>query len=449
MRPLDWEPLAPADPLPGDPDAIAVESARLARLGDDMRTQAARLRQIGADTSEQGEHADSLRSASFELAQDLDKSADRYTRVASALKDWAPELRIAQTETLREHDKAKLAAEIRQRNTVMSAALPPGVEPSPDQISAAMTREAALADADHLLAEARRNLDRILDHAHSRGRHYAHLIDDANHILKDGKWANFKDWVDRNADWIEQYSDWLGYVATAAAIGAIFIPGANVVALGYLATTLTTTAMVATGVAAAAHLTLASTGNGSWLDVGLDVFALITLGAGLRAAKGLESAHAAMRAAAAQETRSKAAEAVVRSRRADIQLADRVARRATSSAAERRGALRLLEEIEEEAGRVGNRAAQEMLDAPLAKTHLHQRIAVGDRKLASVWNEMVELGPRFANVQGVSEAAERGARAYQVAQGNYAASMVVDLGTKASDRYASGAWPFRSTSSAW
>lgn len=210
MRPVDWMPLAETDPLPGDPDAIAAESARLARLGDDMKSQAARLRQIGADTTLVGAYADSLRSGSRDLAEDLDKAGDRYTRVASALKDWAPELRAAQDETLRERDKAKIAADIRQRNTVFTAALPPGAAPTPEQASAALTREAALADADHLLAEARRNLDRILDLVSARGRHYAHLIDDANHILKDSRWANFKDWVDRNADWIDKYSNWLG-----------------------------------------------------------------------------------------------------------------------------------------------------------------------------------------------------------------------------------------------
>ncbi len=94
MRPFDWAPLAETDPLPGDPDAITVESARLSKLGEEMRTQAARLRQIGADTTLVGDYADSLRSASGELAQDLDKVAGRYERVGSALKDWAPELAV-------------------------------------------------------------------------------------------------------------------------------------------------------------------------------------------------------------------------------------------------------------------------------------------------------------------------------------------------------------------
>ena len=49
IRPVDWAPLAAADPLPGDPEAITQEANRLALLGAEMRDQAARLRRIGAD----------------------------------------------------------------------------------------------------------------------------------------------------------------------------------------------------------------------------------------------------------------------------------------------------------------------------------------------------------------------------------------------------------------
>ena len=113
FRPCDWVPLAEADPLPGDPDAIAAEAARLVRLGQDMRVQSARLRQIGADSTLIGAYADELRSAAGTLAGDLDESAERYERVGSALSGWAPELAEAQRVTLQARTKAIAAEELR------------------------------------------------------------------------------------------------------------------------------------------------------------------------------------------------------------------------------------------------------------------------------------------------------------------------------------------------
>jgi hypothetical protein len=447
MRPVDWEPLAQTDPLPGDPDAISAESTRLARLGDDMRTQAARLRQIGANTTEIGAHADSLRSASNELAQDLDKAAGRYERVASALKDWAPELASAQAQTLQARTKAIAAEELRLQNTPLFLDPRWGQSTPADALldPVAAPRLAAQNEAEQMLAEAQRTLRDALEQAESRGRHYANLIDDANHILKDSNWANFKDWVDRNADWLDESSKWLGYVATAAAIGAIFIPGANIVALGYLATVLTTTAMVATGVAAAEHLTLVSTGNGSWVDVGFDVLALATLGVGLYAARSLEGAQEAVRIAASGEARHTASEAILRSGRADIELADRVASRSGSEAA-RQYAMGLRATVQTEARVAGSQAARALIEAPLPATSLGQRVVVGDRGLASTFDDVMTLAARFPASSAVTDAADQAANAYHLAQNSYVAATAGDLIGKTVD---SPPWAFQQVRSAW
>ena len=422
-RPFDWAPLAETDPLPGDPDAITVESARLSKLGEEMRTQAARLRQIGADTTLVGDYADSLRSASGELAQDLDKVAGRYERVGSALRDWAPELASAQAETLKERDKAKVAAEIRQRNTVITAVLPPGVEPTPEQITAIAAREAAFLDAEALLAEARRNLSKILDHAHARGRYYAGLIDDANDVFKDGRWDNFKDFVDRNAEWIDEATKVIGWVATGLAVVAIFIPGPNLlIAIGVL-----TFAM------AGSHGVLAATGSGSWVDVGFDVFALLTLGAGVWAAKGVEAAQAAGRAVAASEAREKAFTAVMRSKEIEIAEATRTLGRRQASAASKAGAERRLAAFREEARQAGSDAAREVIHAPLPHAGFKEIVGSGDRVLASTRKDLLELAARHPNVPQLTEAVERGEDAFRIARSSYVGGMTADAYGKAED----------------
>jgi hypothetical protein len=63
----------------------------------------------------------------------------------------------------------------------------------------------------------------------------------------------------------------LGVIAMAACLVALVVPGLNILAAGALA---------AGSLSLLGHSALAATGNGSWVDVGMDVFALATFGAG-------------------------------------------------------------------------------------------------------------------------------------------------------------------------
>ena len=134
-------------------------------------------------------------------------------------------------------------------------------------------REAALDEAARDLAAARRQLDDAVEHARSKGRHYAGRINDAiEDDVKDSWWDNVKDRVDRHADAIKLVTKVLSYVVTALAIVALFIPGLNIAVL------------VLTGILLAGQTLLAASGNGSWVDVALTVFALATFGLGAVAA---------------------------------------------------------------------------------------------------------------------------------------------------------------------
>ena len=82
----------------------------------------------------------------------------------------------------------------------------------------------------------------------------------------------------------------IGYIVTVLAIAALvialFIPVLNVAALALLVTVLEYASVAGTMALLIGHSALATTGDGSWLDVGLDIAALATFGAG----KALSSA---------------------------------------------------------------------------------------------------------------------------------------------------------------
>lgn len=425
FRPCDWVPLAEADPLPGDPDAIAAEAARLVRLGQDMRVQSARLRQIGADSTLIGAYADELRSAAGTLAGDLDESAERYERVGSALSGWAPELAEAQRVTLQARTKAIAAEELRQRSVPLFEESTWGQNAASALVDpAAASRLAGQIEADALLAEARRLLLDAVEQAQARGRHYAGLIEEASDILKDGRWDNFKDWADRNVDWIESYTDNLGWVATAAAVGAIFLPGANVLVL---------TALGITALSAATHATLLATGNGSWADLGLDIFALATFGAGAAAARGLKSAQLAARTAAAAEARDATSRAVLYEARNAGRAATAILSRPGSTPAAKSAAERTLQSISDRAVQEGARAADRLMRQPLAAASRWETFVVGESGSARAMNDLLRTTAGYSNVPGVSEAATRGAHFYSAAQMSYLSGTAADLSSKAED----------------
>ena len=92
-----WQPLGwTEDPVPGDPAAISAEAQHLASVAVQITEQVAALRQIAADGTEIGEHADKIRSNAGGLATQLDKIVSRYQQVSSILDSWIPDLEQAQ-----------------------------------------------------------------------------------------------------------------------------------------------------------------------------------------------------------------------------------------------------------------------------------------------------------------------------------------------------------------
>jgi hypothetical protein len=117
----------------------------------------------------------------------------------------------------------------------------------------------------------------------NQASHYAGVIHSASDdSMKDSWWDSFKEWVSQHAWIIKDICTVLEVVATVLAIVALFIPGVNIVAaLLWIGVGLTAAALLG-------RVMLAATGNGSWLDVALDTFALMTFGLGKLAAGGLK-----------------------------------------------------------------------------------------------------------------------------------------------------------------
>jgi hypothetical protein len=117
-------------------------------------------------------------------------------------------------------------------------------------------------------------------------------------------------------------------LAIAALVIALFIPGLNVVVAGFaLASILEAASVIGTVALLAGHTALASTGDGSWLDVGLDVVALATFGAGKAVTKVAEGAAVTARGVAAETAATRATEATLEStrvQRAVWRFADRI-----------------------------------------------------------------------------------------------------------------------------
>ena len=127
--------------------------------------------------------------------------------------------------------------------------------------------QAAMSDAQVLLGKA-------TTHRDTAGATAARKISGASHdSLADSWWDQFKQEIGAIADNLKTIATIIGYVATACAILAVILTGPLALVFLLIAGGLLLTEL---GI----HTILAATGNGSWVDVGLDIFALATLGYG-------------------------------------------------------------------------------------------------------------------------------------------------------------------------
>ncbi len=271
-RPADWSPLADSDPVPGDSATIASEAKYYSDAAQTISDQVARLNKMAGQGELLGKTADKLRSAAGDLSGKLQKTHGRFATVGSQLTAWVPHFEDAQRDTLKAYNDYQDAAATASKNAPPPAPKPsstPPPTPTPAQVSAENARKTAYGNATGAMSTAKTAFDTAVGNRDAAAKIIAGKINDALHDgLKDGFWDHISAWVTQHLKMINLIITILTYVVTAVAILCIFIPGLNLLAIGL------TIALLA------GHTLLAATGNGSWVDVALDIFALATFGAG-------------------------------------------------------------------------------------------------------------------------------------------------------------------------
>jgi hypothetical protein len=282
-----WQPLGyDTDPVPGDPGQVSQEAQHLAAVADQITSQVAVLRRIAGDDTEVGKHAEVIRSQASDLAVQMDKIVGRYQKVSSILNSWVPDLEQAQSMSIQALDEA----EGPYQKLNQTVALPSGNNLTAQQKQDVQNYHNAMQQAQGQLNDAIALLGRAIALRDSSGSYHANLINEAcNDGMRDhhslfgdiaGFFTSEFSWVAHH--WSQIVADVctvLEVVATILAIAAFilaqFVPGLDV-----LVDALVLTGMIATGAALGGRIALAVTGHGSWLDVGIDAFALATFGLG-------------------------------------------------------------------------------------------------------------------------------------------------------------------------
>lgn len=274
-----WQPLGlDTDPVPGDPQAISQEAAHLAAVARTITGQIAAMRKIASDGTEVGEHAEKIRTVAGSLAGSLQAVATRYSKVSSALSAWAPELQQAQALSIRALNEAETPyATLKQTVT-----LPSGTNLTTAQRQEISAYHASMQRAQDQLDAAQALLTRATTLRDTQSGYYAAKINQAsNDSLTDheGLWGDITNAIASCAWLIKDACTVLEVAAAVLAVVALFATGA-----GWLIF-----AFALTAVALLGRTVLAATGNGSWLDVAADTFALVTLGisGGITGAAGL------------------------------------------------------------------------------------------------------------------------------------------------------------------
>ncbi|RBY76935.1 hypothetical protein DQ239_12150 [Blastococcus sp. TF02-09] len=304
-RPTDWSPLAGSDPVPGDPDEVDRIGRRYEDTATALRDQAARLRALARDESWDSDAGNEWRHQGREVAEKLDRAVDRYDVAGRALRTYSGELRSAQHRAdsalalAQEAERQSRAADRARREQARQHASAPPDTPPPD--TSHLDRQADNAAAD--LSRARRMLGEAETARDSAASRAAGAIEEitGSDGLDDGRFAGVRnalgeavEWLDRN---LKEITEFLSDLAAALGVLALLVGWIPVIGQ-IAAAVLTGLAALASALALIGSLVLVLQGRGSWLEVGLNAFSLVTLGIGRAALTGVKLSARGARAAA-------------------------------------------------------------------------------------------------------------------------------------------------------
>jgi hypothetical protein len=417
-RPYDWQPLAEADPLPGDPDAIYDHAMYLRKAAAEMQQQVDVLHKMVANEGcLAGDYATGLQIKATDVAKKLDPVAARYSTVSGCLFGWQSELADFQASTLKVLARAQDAAARRARDP-NAPPLPPNFRYEFfDMLGTDQTQ--ALDPATEDLLAARKELATILAAAADRDRYWGNKISDAiDDKLADGFWDHIHSFVEHHAEQLEQLTNQLGLLTSGLGLAAIWFPPL-----------LLPTLLLAGGIAAT-HTLMAAEGEGSWFDVGLDVAAMASFGAGKALSKGFEGILDATRGAAARAAEREAVEGVQLETAATREAAERVLADPTSSELEQQSASLDLARVDRQVERAGKEAVRGVLEAPKAAATRVQAFFHGAEDDAQLSNTAKRLASEHAGDPAVEYAARNLRKMTWAGRANFTTAATLDVGDK-------------------
>jgi YD repeat-containing protein len=259
-------------------------------VAEEITRQTANLRKLSTAEGWDADAGRTFADSARDLAGQLDKAHGRYATAGGALKRYAPELRHAQSVA----DAALTEAKAAQTtiNAYQPPVHPPAGPPTPAEATAERHRQYAHDDGISALQAARRKLDEATQHRDEQAGRAARAINDSidHDGLADSWWDKFTNWVHEHADILKAIAKIAEMVATVLSTIALAISWIPV--LDFLSPALLGLAALASGVALVCNLMLALAGEGSWLDVAVDLFAVVTFGFGAKAGLALRAGEA-------------------------------------------------------------------------------------------------------------------------------------------------------------
>lgn len=271
-------------PLDGSPEEVRVQGQAYTRMAEDVVRAAQDLRATIADAdAHESEAMDALGERVDDVLPQLEKIRHRYDVAGAALTAYAFALESAQRvaaqaalsrdsvidDARREvYRLEQQAAEPQDEGEVPATASPLDEYVGALQVA---HRDWVSAVEDAQVA-AERARDEISEAVDADG-------------LTDSTWDSLSSWVSDNIATLSIIKDVVGGLAAIVGVAAIFFPVLEPLAVG-----------LALGALAFSTL-FASTGNGSWFDVGLDAVGVLTLGVGMAAGSAVRTARFALTSA--------------------------------------------------------------------------------------------------------------------------------------------------------
>ncbi|HEY0249378.1 MAG TPA: hypothetical protein VGC45_14075 [Gryllotalpicola sp.] len=289
MRPAAelWQAVGYAgDPVPGDPDVVAVGGRDYLDVADAIRGAKSRLDTIDLD-GQISQAVDALMDAKGKVADDIGKAEARYRAAGQALVAYAPVLSGAQQDSATALYRAHAAVQASDTASADHQRYLSLAQSETDPASAlrytnlAQQAEGDATDASGTLSAAKQQIDAA---ASTRDRAAESAISQIREItdhdgLKDSWWDNW------GKSLLEKITDIAGIVASIAGMLALVVAWIPVVGQALAAALLVITAAAAL-VDAIGNTILAATGDRSWTTAIISIvgaaLACIGLGGPLR-----------------------------------------------------------------------------------------------------------------------------------------------------------------------